>query len=126
MFYTSLKAKIYNTVFWLVVVGWLVFGVSRVWAQQMLDTIPSTPDISLANKATAEVAFQKGVTWIYIKNDCAAPVYFDLKAQRTKNSYPLRLNQGEAFSGFFPVNTLGVSPGAGASSCTITVIPARK
>lgn len=97
---------------------------------EVFHVMPSTPDISVTDNATKSVNLGRGVRWIYLKNDCAQDMYFDLRGRSQAGgygdgSYPLRLAQDQEFSANISTTTLGVSPGILSSSCTFTVIPAR-
>lgn len=109
----------------------LAFGIATplaVWAMSAegFQTVPSTPDIAVTGTGTTHVAVPGGpANYVYVKNDCASTLYFDLNPPAgglgDANSYPLRLAQNQSFSADIGVHTLGVSAGAGASSCTFTV-----
>lgn len=95
--------------------------------------VPSTPDISIAASTSAEIWFPKvtggRVNWIYIKNDCATTLYFDLRGDRlsqveTGTDFPLRLEATESFTGTLQVYAVGVS-NDGAAACTFTLQGAR-
>ena len=129
-------------------VGWIIFGLtSPVKAEPSRGdflAMRSTPDISIAATATAEVLFFGPPAFrIYLKNDCADDLYFDLRSIREGNSnlYPLRLSgrktggpagaaspEAETFTFEGRVHSLGVSHGVNATSsdtCTYTLILAR-
>lgn len=109
----------------------LAFGIATplaVWAMtaEGFQTVPSTPDIAVTGTGTTHVAVPGGpANYVFVKNDCATALYFDLNppavGQSGDNSYPLRLGQNQSFSAEIGVHTLGVSPAAGASACTFTV-----
>ena len=91
---------------------------------QMMQTAPSTPDISVSAGATLDVKFTVPyVDQIYLKNDCGTTLYFNLRPDdRSASDYPLRLDTKQAFTSPLGVRiaTLGVS-NDGASACPFTL-----
>lgn len=91
--------------------------------------IPSTPDLTVTQSATKDFRLERTAKWVYIKNDCATALYFDLAdvgLDRTgQRRHALRLGQNQVFEGSFVFRTFEVSPGAGtaAAGCTFTLYP---
>lgn len=91
-------------------------------------SVPSTPDIAISGNTTAAITFPKaplkGINWLWIKNDCAQPLYFDLTPTTgATGDYDLRLNQTETFTAQVGIRTLGVQNKSGVA-CTFTLAPA--
>tara|TARA_Y100000310_G_scaffold87396_3_gene84221 strand:- start:3016 stop:3402 length:387 start_codon:yes stop_codon:yes gene_type:complete len=116
----------------------LLFALSApLSAQQnsrpILIPVKSTPDQTVSATATTEVIFKTRVEYIAIKNECASDLYFDLGGYdfsesnpTTPNAYSVRLASSEAFSGYWRVLTLGVSPASGnTAACTFSVVVGR-
>ncbi len=128
-------------------VAWLMVGLGSPAkaepARGDFRAMRSTPDISIAATATAEVLFfGPPASYIQIRNDCADDLYFDLNPPTggvtPQAIYPLRLSgRGLTVSGAASLDTetftfegrvysLGVSHGsASTASCTYTLILAR-
>ncbi len=121
---TPLWGRIFNLSFWVTVfVALFIYGISLAHAE--FEPMTSTPDILLGDSSTSDHVLSHRARWIYLKNDCTQDVYFDLRGRPQTSNYPLRLKSGESFTARMFLKTVGASPGAGASGCTITIIPAR-
>lgn len=115
----------------------VILGLSgAAWAQQAVNpfyrALPSTPDIAVGgtSQVTLDILAFLGAppSWVYLKNDCADAIYFDLRGNRdaSANDFPLRLGQGEVFQLAMPLTTLAASHGqASTASCTFTLMLAR-
>ncbi len=105
-------------------------GAAALWALTQpgwaFSPLPSTPDIAVASNATADIAIPgQRADWVFIRNDCAGDVYFDLRDARdgATNDHPLRLAQDQQFSAEMTLfGAIEASPAGGNSACTITVI----
>jgi len=105
-----------------------------VQAQGLLRLRSSTPDIAVSSDATPTIRLTKnnraGERWISIRNDCNSVLYFGLNttaASATADSYPIRLDTGETFTGRFIMGpTLEASHGATkdaeSTQCTFSLI----
>ncbi len=100
--------------------------------------IPTTPDISIGNTATLDIAIPgRRANFVAIKNDCSDVVYFDLNgallgraaspAGVNARDFGLRLDTAESFSGRFKLSgSIEASASSGASgACTFTVVLGR-
>ncbi|MEK9751622.1 MAG: hypothetical protein VW338_00200 [Rhodospirillaceae bacterium] len=88
-----------------------------------LNVARTTPDLAVTASASAAYAIPGGtVRWIYLKNDCAKPLWFDLEG---RDLYPLKLLQNQAFEGYFRVNSIKVSPDNTGTACTFTAVGGR-
>lgn len=93
-------------------------------------TIPATPDLTVTQSATTDFTVEQKANWLYLKNDCATALYFDLSDQgldRTaQRRHALRLGQNQDFQAAITFRTIEVSPGSGtaAAGCTFTLVPA--
>jgi len=87
-------------------------------------TLAVTPDLSVGSDATASFTLEpyagSGVDHIAIKNDCTTSMHFNLSGDG--DTYPIKLNGGESFSGPFKVYTVRVSNDTTAA-CTFTLQP---
>ena len=102
-----------------------VLSCASLWAHaEPYQTLPSTPDLSIATNTTDDVRWAGKATWIYVRNDCASPIYFSLNGAHRDAVYPLRLNQNQAFEGPIVSTSLGVSSGS-SGTCTYTLVIAR-
>lgn len=92
-------------------------------SEYVMQMMRSTPDLAVTATATANFTLPGGaIRWIFLKNDCAKPLYFDLDGL---DRYPLKLLQNQSFSGNFRVNSVRVSPDNTGTACTFTAIGGR-
>lgn len=106
-------------------VAMVAFFVGSVQAEPYRTMAPTPssnyiPDIPVTSSATKQVLFPGQTKYIYLKNDCATDMYFDLTG---KNIFPLRLAQDQSVSLPFQVNSVTASPAVGATAtCTFTLL----
>jgi len=92
--------------------------------------VPSTPDLAVTATATADFAWTGvsggKVDWIYLKNDCAKPIWFGFRGERDglARQYPLKLLQNQTFSGPLAVYSVGASPDNTGTACTFSMMGA--
>lgn len=92
-------------------------------AEYLMNMALSSADLAVTATATANFRIPGGtVRWIFIKNDCAKPLYFNLG---NLDLYPIKLLQNQSFSGNFRVNSIGVSPDNTGTACTFTAVGGR-
>lgn len=91
--------------------------------EAILNMALSSADLAVTATATAMYRIPGGaVRWIFIKNDCAKPLYFNFG---NLDVYPIKLLQNQSFSGNFRVNSIGVSPDNTGTACTFTAVGGR-
>jgi hypothetical protein len=97
-------------------------------ADGIINSIPTTPNLAVTASTTVSYTFDAVfggmVDWVYIKNDCASPLWFDFRDARDSSArrYPLRLNQDQDFQAFVRLHTLYVSPANAGTACTFTLL----
>ena len=125
-------SRLATAVMWIAaisVAAWFWFGTAR--ATDFLQVIPSTNDLTVTASATARFPIPgKRANWVWIRNDCATDLYFDLNPKVADSSglateYPIRLAQDQIFSGYLQVASIGVSPASGTVSCTFSLQAGR-
>lgn len=111
---------------WAALAAFFIFGASVSWGRTYYP-VPSTPDISVTASATAVFRWDRvpgtTVDYVYIKNDCSATLWFDLRGgtDAAARRYPIRLGQNQTFEGPFVVHAIGVSPANSGTACTFTL-----
>ena len=113
---------------WAAVAAFFVSGPALA-EDTIWQTIPSTPDLAVTQSATATFTLERPARWVYLKNDCATALYFDLSDkgldQTGQRRHALRLGQNQDFFAAFSFRSFEVSPGSGTASagCTFTLFP---
>ena len=110
----------------LTLLGVLPFGVGASADTRIISLMASTPDISVGTTATVEAIAPGGrATWVYLKNNCAHALHFDLrgKSGSSTNDFPLTLHASEDFQASISLRTVAASAdGTAAAACTFTVL----
>lgn len=124
---------------------WLAAALAFVWGlaawpasaqQALLQPLQSTPDISVGQSSTLDVAIPGGriARWISLRNDCSSPLYFSLvgtprpmSSATSSTRPPLRLGNGESFTGHLDLrgSIMASADVAATAACTFTVIFAK-
>lgn len=81
--------------------------------------VRSTADLTVTASATREYIFREPLKMIYLKNDCAKPLWFDLNGLE---NYNLKLLQNQDFQAFVFLKSITVSPDNTGTACTFTAV----
>lgn len=103
----------------------LIPGMARAQgaSEYLMNMALSSADLAVTATTTANFRIPGGqVRWIWIKNDCAKPLYFNFG---NLDLYPIKLLQNQSFAGNFRVNSIGVSPDNTGTACTFTAVGGR-